>query len=113
MARNIGEEELRAFIAVELPEEAKAELSRIQREPKSDYHFVKWVGSSGMHLTLKFLGSVARGKIESIVRAMEEASSGIEAFSLETTHLGAFPNLRQPRVLWVGIAGDTSKLILH
>ena len=77
MARNIGEEKLRTFIAVELPEEVKAELSLIQRELKSDYHFVKWVGSSGMHLTLKFLGSVARGKVESIVQAVGEASSGI------------------------------------
>ena len=42
---------------------------------------------------------------------MEQASQGISPFTLEIAEVGAFPNLRQPRVLWLGISGEMDKLI--
>ena len=42
---------------------------------------------------------------------MEEASRGGSPFRLTIGGLGAFPNLRRPRVLWVGIGGEVDKLV--
>jgi len=104
-------EQIRSFIAIELPEEAREGLARLRRGLERDEHrFVKWVDSKGIHLTLKFLGNIPAGQAAQITVAIEEASRGISPFHLEISGLGAFPSVRQPRVLWVGVHGDTDKL---
>lgn len=104
-------EQIRSFIAIELPEEVKKGLVRLRGELEREEHtFVKWVDVGGIHLTLKFLGNIPFKQVAQITKAMEEATQGISPFRLEISGLGAFPNLKQPRVLWVGIGGDIDKL---
>jgi len=106
-----GSEEIRSFIAIELPEEAKEGLARLKKELERDEHkFVKWVGPGGIHLTLKFLGNIPFTRVTEITEAVEEAAKGISPFHLEISGLGAFPSLRQARVFWVGIGGEVDKL---
>jgi len=105
-------EQVRCFIAIELPEEIKAGLTRLQAQLKSsDQPGVKWVDPYGIHLTLKFLGNVDADRVSQITRAMEEAAQGISPFHLEIKGLGVFPNLRRVRVAWVGISGEVDKLL--
>jgi 2'-5' RNA ligase len=108
----LSNEQIRSFIAIELPEEVKTGLRRIQTELKLPEHtFVKWVAPDGIHLTLKFLGNISPQKVAEITSVMEQASQGLGTFRLEITEVGAFPNMRQPRVLWVGIRGEVDKLV--
>ncbi|MBN2462691.1 MAG: RNA 2',3'-cyclic phosphodiesterase [Dehalococcoidia bacterium] len=108
----MSNEQIRSFIAIELPEEVKAGLRRLQTELKLPQHsFVKWVATGSIHLTLKFLGNISASKVADITSVMEQASQGVSPFQLEVTEVGAFPNLRQPRVLWVGIKGEVDKLV--
>ena len=103
---------IRAFIAVELPEELKSTLLQLQTEMKSDSgNFVKWVAPESIHVTLKFLGDIFPRMVKDVAVALEEASRGNHPFFIEIKELGAFPNLRQPRVLWVGMGGELGKLI--
>src|SRR4030042_2659067 len=112
MVKTLSNEQIRSFIAIELPEEVKTGLRRIQTELKLPEHtFVKWVAPDGIHLTLKFLGNISPQKVADITRVMEQASQGLGTFRLEITEVGAFPNMRQPRVLWVGIRGEVDKLV--
>jgi 2'-5' RNA ligase len=104
-------EQIRSFIAIELPEEAKKGLARLRKELERDEHrFVKWVDPGGIHLTLKFLGNIPAKRVTEITEAMKEAMQGTSPFHLEISGLGAFPSLRQPRVLWVGVGGEIDKL---
>jgi 2'-5' RNA ligase len=104
-------EQIRSFIAVELPEEAKEGLARLKKELERDEHkFVKWVDPRGIHLTLKFLGNIPSEQVAEITEAIEGAAQGISPFHLEIGGLGAFPSLRQARVFWVGIGGEVDKL---
>jgi 2'-5' RNA ligase len=104
-------EVVRSFIAIELPEELKAELLRLQSKLREDSPGgVRWVAPNGIHLTLKFLGDVAADRLDEVILAMEEAAIGISPFRLEVKELGAFPNLSRVRVVWVGITGDTHRL---
>ena len=106
-----GSEEIRSFIAIELPEEAKEGLARLRKELERDEHkFVKWVDPGGIHLTLKFLGNIPSKRVTEITEAIKEAAQGISPFNLEISGLGAFPSIRQARVLWVGISGEVDKL---
>jgi len=103
--------EIRSFIAIELPEEVRLGLRGIQARLKQSGHtFVKWVAPESIHLTLKFLGNIPAGQVTDIARAMEEASRGFLPFRLKIGKLGAFPNLRRPRVVWVGIDGEVDRL---
>ena len=104
-------EQIRSFIAIELPEEAKEGLARLKKELERDEHkFIKWVDPRGIHLTLKFLGNIPSKQVTEITEAIAGVAQGISPFHLEIGGLGAFPSLRQARVLWVGIGGEVEKL---
>jgi 2'-5' RNA ligase len=104
-------EQVRCFIAVELPDEIKSGLSRLQAQLKSGSQFpVKWVDPYSIHLTLKFLGNVASDRTGEITEAMKGASQGVSPFQLEVKDLGVFPNLRRVQVAWVGVSGEVDKL---
>jgi len=104
-------EQIRSFIAIELPEQAREGLARLRRELERDEHgFVKWVDPQGIHLTLKFLGNIPSRRVTEITDAIRKATQGISPFHLEISGLGAFPSLKQPRVFWVGISGELDKL---
>ncbi len=71
-------EQIRCFIAIELPDELKREIKRIQTKLKSDGQAgVKWTDPDGIHLTLKFLGGVDAGRIDEITEAIKSAAAGI------------------------------------
>ena len=104
-------EQVRAFIAIELPDELKAGLSQLEAQLKlAKPSSVKWVDPSGIHLTLKFLGNIAVARVSQISQALAAATKGVSPFHLEVKGLGAFPNLRRVRVVWVRIGGEVDKL---
>ena len=109
MARN--PEQIRAFVAIELSDEARKGLARLRRElERKEHGFVKWVDPQGIHLTLKFLGNIPSKRIPEITQALEKVAGATGPFHLEIAGLGAFPNLKQVRVFWVGIRGEVDKL---
>ncbi|MCJ7790877.1 MAG: RNA 2',3'-cyclic phosphodiesterase [Dehalococcoidia bacterium] len=108
----MSDQTIRSFIAIELPQAVKTGLQQLQTEltlPR--YSFVKCVSPEGIHLTLKFLGNISAQKVTDITGVMEQASQGVNPFQLQLTEVGAFPNMRRPRVLWVGIKGEVDKLV--
>ncbi len=104
-------EQVRSFVAIELPDELKLGLGQLQARLKlGNLPWVKWVDLNSIHLTLKFLGNIAVSRIGEITRAMEEAAEVISPFNLEVKDLGVFPNFRRVQVAWVGIRGEVDKL---
>ena len=104
-------EQVRSFIAIELPDELKVGLAELEAQLKQGKPpSVKWVDPSSIHLTLKFLGNIAVDRISAITRAMEEATRELSPFQLKVTGLGVFPNLKRVQVVWVGIGGEVDKL---
>jgi 2'-5' RNA ligase len=104
-------EEVRCFIAIELPEGVKRGLRELQAQLKAESLApVKWVDPNNIHLTLKFLGNVAAGRIDEIGQAMTNAVRGTSPLSLEVKELGVFPNPRRVQVVWVGLGGEVEKL---
>lgn len=104
-------EQVRSFIAIELPDELKAELAQLITQLQSvNQPRVKWVDPYNIHLTLKFLGNVAVNRLDGIVGVMEEATRGIGSFHLEVGELGVFPNLKRVQVAWVATKGNLDKI---
>ncbi len=106
-------EQIRSFIAIELPSEIKRELNSLKKRLKVEqYPFVRWVDPEGIHLTLKFLGNVASTTVPEITEALTKVAQRISPFKLQMGVLGAFPNLRRPQVIWVGVGGEVEKLAI-
>jgi 2'-5' RNA ligase len=94
---------MRTFIAVELPPEVKRKIEEVQSPLKRTDTYVAWVKPGNVHLTLKFLGEVEEERIEDVFQGTETALKGSKAFNLSLKGLGCFPNLRRPRVVWLGV----------
>jgi 2'-5' RNA ligase len=104
-------EQIRSFIAIELPPEVKVGLSSLLEQLQGGgYPFVKWVEPKAIHLTLKFLGNIASDRIGEITAAIKEAAQGTSPFAVEISGLGAFPSWQRTQVVWVGIKGEVNKL---
>jgi len=104
---------LRSFIAIELPETVKSALAELQQELKKCRADIRWVRTDNIHLTLQFLGDTDDKIIDRIAEAATAASSGYSSFDLEARGVGVFPDMRSPRVLWVGISGNDTLIELQ
>jgi len=98
---------MRTFIAIELPEEIKSSLGRLQEELKASNADVKWVEPNNIHLTLKFLGEIDDKKLDKVTKIIDGAAKENDKFKVYISSLGAFPKIDYPRVIWVSIdTGD-------
>ena len=98
-------EKIRAFVALEMPDEVRRDLDEISFRLRKDLANVplRWVPVENMHLTLKFLGDVLREQLQAITEILREKTGNLAPIQLSLDGLGAFPNLQRPRVLWIGI----------
>lgn len=97
---------MRTFIAIEVPPKIREALADCRHELERLPAEASWTRPVNIHLTLRFLGEVEEKQLAAIARAMQGSVQGIAPFPLHLSRLGAFPNLRRPRVLWAGLAGE-------
>ena len=78
-------------------------ISEVQSQLKRSLTDIRWVVQENLHFTIKFLGAVEEEKITSIIKAVGRAVRPVQPFSLTAGGIGVFPDIRKPRVLWVGL----------
>jgi 2'-5' RNA ligase len=103
-------EKLRAFIAVSLPEFVLQAMVNAQEDLKGSGLKIRWVRKEGIHLTVKFLGDIDRPDVGRIHSAMKRATQAFSPLVLKGEGIGVFPDLKRPRVVWVGVSGDVKAL---
>jgi 2'-5' RNA ligase len=103
---------MRLFIAVELDNTTQDRLAQVSRplQVRLPEGSIRWVRPEGRHLTLKFLGEVPRDGVSEIRAALRNAAAPFPKFSIRIGGFGVFPNLRRPRVLWVGVEDPSGRL---
>jgi RNA 2',3'-cyclic 3'-phosphodiesterase len=94
---------IRAFIALPASADVKRQIAEIQSELKSAHAEVKWDLPDKFHLTLKFLGNCEPSKIETLGSALAKKIRPCPKITLVYDSLGVFPDLRNPRVVWIGV----------
>ncbi|HYE33400.1 MAG TPA: RNA 2',3'-cyclic phosphodiesterase [Methylomirabilota bacterium] len=107
-------ESIRTFIAVAIPEAVKREVLAAQdrlRKQVGAEKKVRWSPPEQLHLTLRFLGNVPAGEIESLIAQVQQSAAEAEPFELQVSGVGCFPSFANPRVIWAGIHGDLPRLI--
>ena len=96
---------LRTFIAVEIPPEIHQAIEKKTAPIQATLNksLVRWVPTNNIHLTLKFLGDVSPTNLEMLAQMLNVEVAQHQAFEMAFGGLGAFPNPRRPRVIWIGI----------
>jgi 2'-5' RNA ligase len=94
-------ETMRAFIAVEIPDDLKARIDPVLSDLSSLGRDLKVVKRENLHFTVKFLGNISPNMIDPITKCIGSQREEL-GFEMEVGGLGAFPNSRKPRVIWIG-----------
>jgi 2'-5' RNA ligase len=95
---------VRLFVAIDVPDELRAAIESDIVDPLRDrVPGARWTRPGGRHLTLAFLGSVDDDRVGEISEALRAPASRHASFEASFEEIGGFPNLRRPRVLWIGV----------
>jgi len=105
-------ERTRSFLCIEPEPALRATLKIWLDSLRGLAPRLKWVQGDAVHLTLKFLGEQPQEKLTEMRNLLPEAlaAKALRSFYLELSGVGAFPNYRLPRVLWMDLAGETDAL---
>jgi len=97
---------IRSFLAIEIPRTIQKKIEAIQEDLKSSRADVRWMSPEKIHLTLKFFGNIDESTIDPIVKSIEGPLRTTFPFSLKVQGVGAFPHLKNPRVIWMGLVDE-------
>ncbi len=100
----------RIFIAFKTPPEVIATLADIVMRLRSAAPRVRWEPPDKFHCTIKFLGNVDTGIVEDIGSDIRGIVAASPVFQVTYATVGAFPNRRAPRVVWIGCSEPTGVL---
>src|SRR5881628_1010459 len=105
-------ERYRLFVAIRILDQIKVAMAAAQAELRHVLaeRAVNWTKPEQLHLTLKFLGNVEVQRVDTLMQQLGGACNGFSPLRLGAERVGAFPDLRFPRVIWVGLKDDTGQL---
>jgi 2'-5' RNA ligase len=99
---------VRAFVAIELNEGARAAVVAEQRRiatviGTAREHALRWVRQEHLHLTLAFFPDVDEALVPVLVETMR-ADMDVEPFSIVFEGIGVFSRRSAPQTLWLGVS---------
>ncbi len=102
-------ESIRSFIAFDIDSEAvRKSLAAVQNLLAQTGADLKLVEPQNIHVTVRFLGDITPATAEKIFIEMQQVQ--FTPFNVQIKGLGAFPDLRYPRVVWAGITEGADQL---
>ena len=97
---------MRLFVALNFPKKERERIRRATRSLRETDMPVRWMLTDQLHVTLKFLGEVRRERLGELEQAITRVTSTTRAFVTKFGGCGAFPSVRQPRVIWLGLGAN-------
>jgi RNA 2',3'-cyclic 3'-phosphodiesterase len=105
---------IRTFIAVDPGKVIRDRLVSLQKKLADVGGDVKWVEPANLHFTLLFLGEVDERDVLDVCKAVRGVTEELPAFTMTVAGTGCFPNMRRPRVVWVGLKHGAKEMVaLH
>lgn len=101
---------LRLFLALPLHEAFLPEVTQTVEILRSRIDGVKWTDPRQFHLTVHFFGDTPASRVGVIEQAMGRILSRFVPMNIRLTGLGGFPDLKRPRVIWLGVDEGTGAL---
>lgn len=102
--------DMRCFIAINIPSEIKKYIGDIifQLEKQNPRIKIKWVEPKNIHLTIAFLGEIAEEQAQLLLLRLSLVK--FESLGVSLDGVSAFPSINQPRVIKIGLTGETRRL---
>lgn len=105
---------MRLFLAINLPFAMRRALVEATGPMRALAPDVRWISEAKLHLTMKFLGEQHESRLDEIHAAVASMAARHAATDLTVCGLGAFPNSRRPRVIWIGVERSSRlELLAH
>ena len=101
---------VRTFVAVEVNAAVQTRAMQLIARLRSPESHVNWVERNNLHLTLKFLGDVPTLDMAAVCRTVVKVAAPLAPFEIAIQGAGAFPQVRRPRVVWLGVGEGTESL---
>jgi RNA 2',3'-cyclic 3'-phosphodiesterase len=98
--------QIRAFVAIPIPEAIRSELARTQDDLRLIVRNVSWTRPDAMHLTLHFFGNVETPRLEAVTAALAGIVVERPVVRLRVRAVGEFGG----RVLWAGLEAQVAQL---
>lgn len=100
---------MRAFLAIEIEDHIKGNIDKTQEIIKdTNTARINYVKSENIHLTLKFFGDIDEDKKNEICDIVADVTKRYNSYKLKLVNVGAFRNINNPRVIWIGIRDNTT-----
>jgi RNA 2',3'-cyclic 3'-phosphodiesterase len=93
---------IRSFVAIEVEDPARAAIVAYLAVLRENIAGIAWTPPENLHVTLKFLGSVAPERLHALAEPLATLAAAWPTFVVTFTGVGAFPGATRPRVLWIG-----------
>lgn len=104
---------MRVFLAINFPDALQRRMLDATSALRQAAPDVRWVGEPLIHMTVKFLGDVDEPRIEDVRRTLLSVTESHCRMAVRFTGVGAFPNLRRARVVWLGVEPEARLELLH
>ncbi|MCK5050141.1 MAG: RNA 2',3'-cyclic phosphodiesterase [Candidatus Cloacimonetes bacterium] len=99
---------MRTFVALDLPETIKEDVSGAINNFRSLYPFgVNWVPQENLHITFQFIGETKEEDIPEIAELLETSFSGLPTLFFTNPKLEILPG-RDPKIIWIGLENNDS-----
>jgi len=100
---------VRAFLSIDIENQALfPHISETQNKLDTNLAKMKIVEIENIHFTLRFFGDTSLTKIDEIKSCLNQIE--IEPFEIKIHGVGAFPNNRRPRVIWIGVTQNADRI---
>ena len=104
---------MRLFLAINMNPALRREVAEATRSLREVAPAIGWVDEGRLHLTLKFLGVQPEESVSALTEMLDDLSRRHRQFAIRVRHVGAFPNFRRARVVWMGVEPDPRLELLH
>lgn len=102
---------IRSFIAIETPPHVRNAMAEVQAQLKTSNADVRWESNEKLHATIKFLGNFDESTLPSLIKTIEQLTKTTHPFEVTFMHIGCFPSINRPRVIWVGCENRDGTLL--
>ena len=104
---------MRLFLAINFPAAVQREIATATAPLRDCAPELGWTAEDRLHLTLKFLGEQAESRVDALAAALANTVKQHRELVMSLGGIGAFPNFRRARVVWMGVSQEPRLELLH
>jgi 2'-5' RNA ligase len=101
---------VRAFLSIDIEDRTLlSRISQIQQMLDLGSAKMKIVETDNIHFTMRFFGDTPVARLDQMRECLQQIK--VSPFQIRVKGVGAFPNKRRPRVIWIGVTDNAHQIV--